>query len=413
MNKELALYLKSKQGLNRLFEKLREKYISLGRYNGSVTLKLITEDESIDIGNLLGKRIEQGSTLKTSFQEITKKIEQGKFSGFEWSELFQYYFKDKVVGKKEKKEIEKKEEIAFFELLLDKNKHSSYIGYMRKIVEEQGELYKLLLARYRKNKKELEQTFHSLVKLLDYIPEKPTSLPVFSAVTGNPHFLDFNRSENHLFLRILSFILDVEAPETLEEKITLLSEINVYTDPISNFVITYQLIGNTILEELSEKNQVVNLNLLNINQIEKIDTKGKKVFIFENPSILNTLIGLNVPMIITSGIPNLAFYKVLEKLDKNQNQMYYNGDFDPEGLLIAEKLKLKYPKIELFCYDKLDYEQSQSKEVISESRLKKLVSIKDLGLQDIKELLLQKRMAAYQEKNIDRIEQYIKRTMEN
>ena len=135
INRDLAHYLKSKHGFNRLFEKLKEKYISLGRYSGSVKIECVTEEESIDIGNLLGKRIEVGSTLKISFAEITKKIEQGKFSGFEWSKLFQYYFKDNIIDNKEKKEMDRKEEIIFFETLLEKNKDSSHIIYMNKIIE--------------------------------------------------------------------------------------------------------------------------------------------------------------------------------------------------------------------------------------------------------------------------------------
>ncbi|MEG0995110.1 MAG: DUF2399 domain-containing protein, partial [Bacilli bacterium] len=76
------------------------------------------------------------------------------------------------------------------------------------------------------------------------------------------------------------------------------------------------------------------------------------VFIFENPSILNALLQLNVDasVIITSGNPNFVIYEIIEKLILSGNHLYYNGDFDPEGLLIAYKLKEKYyDQLTLFC----------------------------------------------------------------
>lgn len=408
MNKELAEYLKSKKGLDRLFGKLREKYISLGVHSGSIYIDSITEIESVDIGNLLGKKIEQGSSIKTSFKEITKKIEQGRFAGFDWEELFKYYFKDRVISKKDQREISSNEESAFFKKLLDNNSTNQYVGYMRSIIEEKSDIYKIMRTKYRKDKDELEKEFASILKLLNNIPKAPISLPVFASVTGNPHYLDFNKSESNLFFRVLSSIKNTEYPKSPQDRAALLSEINVYMDPISNFVITYKLTGDSILEELNKRNQVVNLNLLNINHIENIDTQNKKVFIFENPSILNTLMDLNVPMIITSGIPNLALYRLLEKLSMNGNEMYYNGDFDPEGLLIAEKLKQRYPKLKLFCYDQTDYEMAASQEEINSSRLKKLDSIMTPELSKIKDILLKEKLAGYQEKNMQRIEEYIK-----
>lgn len=117
---------------------------------------------------------------------------------------------------------------------------------------------------------------------------------------------------------------------------------------------------------------VVNLNLLNIKNLDKLSTESKEVYVFENPSMLTSLMNLSVPIIITSRIPNLSLYTILQKLEESNTKIYYNGDFDPEGLLIAEKLKLRFSNIELFCYDALDYNNAKSKEKISSARLKKI-----------------------------------------
>ena len=69
----------------------------------------------------------------------------------------------------------------------------------------------------------------------------------------------------------------------------------------------------------------------------------------------------------------------------------------------------KFLQIKLFRYQKEDYFNSKSKNLVSESRLKKLDNIKLPELKQIKELLKKEKSSAYQEKNIQNIENYIKK----
>ncbi len=409
VNKELANYLKSKKGLTRLMNKLKEKYISLSRPSGTVVLNNLTEIESIDISNLLGKRINK-EKLKTSFKEITKKINEGKYSDFTWRELLNYYFNENIVTKEEEKFNKKQEEVEFYKKLFEENNNKKYIKTIKDIIINDEIISKIIKQKYHKNKITLQEELNNILLLLDNIPEYPTSLAVYASLTGNPHYLDLNKTTSTLFLKILSKIKNIEYKEKLESKINILSEINVYIDPISNFVITYKLTGNSILNELAKNNEVVNLNLLNINKLSKVDTNNKIVYVFENPSLLTSLIDLNVPIVITSGIPNISLYTLLKKLEESNTKIYYNGDFDPEGLLIAEKLKQRFPNIELFCYSDIDYNNAKSKEKISNSRLKKLDNINSKELQEIKNIILENKVSAYQEQNLDRIRKYIEKS---
>ena len=68
MNEELANYLKEKKGLTRLFDQLKDKYISLGRYSGTVELKITTPQEATDISNFLGKTVK----IDTEIQVIRR-----------------------------------------------------------------------------------------------------------------------------------------------------------------------------------------------------------------------------------------------------------------------------------------------------------------------------------------------------
>lgn len=411
MNEQLAKYLKSKKGLNRLLIELKNKYISLNRYSGSVKILNITKEESIDISNLLGRKVEENSTLKTSFSEITKKIEQGKYKGFNYDELFKYYFGNNIESKYNKRVKSNIDKEEYFNNFIKENSNNKNIKYIEDIINSKNDIYIILKKQYKKDKIELKKELSNILKLLDNIPKESISLPIYSSITGNPHYLDFNTKTSNLFFKILSYIKGVEYSSKVQDKINLLMSINVYVDPASNFVITYNLTGNYILDKLSKNNQIVNLNLLNINYLDNIDTKIKKVFIFENPSIMHSLLNLNIPIVVTSGMPNLSFYKLIDKLVKSGNELYYNGDFDPEGLLIANLLKEKYPNLNLFCYDKEDYNNSKSDEIINISRLKKLNNIDKSELNMIKNVLLNNKYSAYQEKNINRILQYIRETI--
>lgn len=410
VNKELADYLKSKEGLTRLMNKLKEKYISLSRPSGTVTINNLTEIESIDISNLLGKRIYKEDNFKISFREITKKINEGRYSDFTWQELLNDYFNENIITKEEEILTKKQEEIEFYNNIYEKNKDREYIEIIKEIMVNDEIISKIIKQKYHKNRLSLQEEINNILLLLDNIPEYPTSLAVYASLTGNPHYLDLNKNTSTLFLKILSRIKQIEYEEKLESKINILSEINVYTDPISNFVITYKLTGNSILNELAKNNEVVNLNLLNINKLSKVDTNNKIVYVFENPSLLTSLIDLNVPIIITSGIPNISLYTLLKKLEKSNTKIYYNGDFDPEGLLIAEKLKQRFPNIELFCYSDIDYNNAKSKEKISNTRLKKLDNINSKELKDMKNIILENKVSAYQEQNLDRIRKYIEKS---
>ena len=163
---------------------------------------------------------------------------------------------------------------------------------------------------------------------------------------------------------------------------------------------------------------VLNLNIDNISKLNNITGRNNNIFIFENPSILNYLKDkdLDISIIITSGIPNLAFYKLLENINSN-TILYYNGDYDPEGLLIADKLNnkysnIKYSNIKLFLYDGKSYFNTKPSVSVGNNRLHKLELVKSKELQEVKSLLFENKKCGYQENNLLFIEKFIKMKLE-
>ena len=99
-----------------------------------------------------------------------------------------------------------------------------------------------------------------------------------------------------------------------------------------------------------------------------------------------------------NGQPRLSALLLLDLLAQAGITVYYAGDFDPEGLLIAWKLKRYYGGS--FCYWQMtaeNYEESKSQERISDKRLKMLSHISDPGLEEILLAMKRDKVAGYQE----------------
>ena len=99
-----------------------------------------------------------------------------------------------------------------------------------------------------------------------------------------------------------------------------------------------------------------------------------------------------------NGQPRLAGLMALDLLAKSETRIYYAGDLDPEGVLIAQKLS-QYYKGEFYYWhmEAADYERCRSKEVISPKRLKILERITDERLKPVAALIGKYRTAGYQE----------------
>lgn len=103
----------------------------------------------------------------------------------------------------------------------------------------------------------------------------------------------------------------------------------------------------------------------------------------------------------TAGQLKLACYVAMDMFPEAYT-FFYSGDFDPEGLQIAQGLKKRYGKrLVLWNYTSELYERAVSDLALDEARLKKLDAIDIPELQDIRQCLLRYKRAAYQERMLD------------
>lgn len=99
-----------------------------------------------------------------------------------------------------------------------------------------------------------------------------------------------------------------------------------------------------------------------------------------------------------NGQPRLASLLVLDLLAKTNTIVYYAGDLDPEGLLIAQKLAQYYKgEFHYWCMDENHYEKCRSKEKISAKRMKILEKIRDERLLPVVEQIKMYEVSGYQE----------------
>ena len=107
-----------------------------------------------------------------------------------------------------------------------------------------------------------------------------------------------------------------------------------------------------------------------------------------------------------NGQPRLASILVLDLLVKSNVKIYYSGDLDPEGLLIAQKLRQYYKGDFFYWHMEIeDYRNGISKEVISDKRKKILDRIKDEELLPVANLMKEYCVAGYQENILDKFKE--------
>lgn len=399
--KEYSKYFKNKKGYDRFIKKIYEKYQSLAKFTGTIKLNNLSSDEAYVLSQLFSENYNSGDNIKISIKQFLKIMDRSKFEDFDIATLVKEYLNVPLLTNKELKNNLIIEEDKFYQELIKDNLK------LKKIINRDN---LFIHQRYIKNKDSLRKDLINVINLINNLPKEKIMISLFSATyTKNPHYLDLDTNTCNLFINILSYLSNINYPNTREDKIKLLYKYNIEMDNLSNYVLTYNLLSSRkSINELSKETLI--LNIKNILNTSMFDSKLKKVFVFENPSILTKILSLNIDIsvIISGGFPNNAVYLLIDKLIASGNTIYYNGDFDPEGLIIAYKLKDKYQdRLKLFCYDKIDYENCKSNNVISNSRLNKMAKIDDKNLNIIKNLLLENKLAAFQENN-DRIIKYLK-----
>ena len=153
------------------------------------------------------------------------------------------------------------------------------------------------------------------------------------------------------------------------------------------------------MEGFCKRREPIRLTLQTVGNLDQVAGMDLCVYIVENPAVFSVLLDRypEKSFVCGNGQLNLATYILLDKL-AGTTKLYYAGDYDPEGLLIAQNLKQRYGKtLTLWNYNVEWYQRYHSNDILKETRIKKLEKIVLPELQELKKIMQIEKKAAYQE----------------
>ena len=237
-------------------------------------------------------------------------------------------------------------------------------------------------------------------------------------LTGNPHAFDNGTADGNFLYQIIQMDMEsrsikIEASEIFpaykRQKSYLMA--GIMLDDISNYAMLYQVQAvkkdgsiHQGMAGFAREQHIVQVPLAVISEWELLRCSQDEIYIVENPSVFAVLCGKEKEKntrrayMCMNGQPRLAGLMVLELLAKSGTKVYYAGDLDPEGILIAQKLSRYYKgEFHYWHMETEDYEKCKSEEVISPKRMKILERITDDRLKPVVERIKAYGTAGYQE----------------
>lgn len=428
---ECIQYFRQRPVYHKLFAKMWDKYRSLGHFGGAVQLSGLTPEECRQLGGFFQKDFERKKTVSISAAAMEKALEKSRFSGLKWETVLQNYFQEELVGKKEQRQQENALREQFFERIIAVYPGNPGCVWLREVLGTKGEGYLLLMKQYGEQHEKLKENLTLLMQAIPRLPfladgdgeESCELLAVFAAeTTGDPHFFDMGTPGEQLLTAFLKSYIPRPSATAVpaegeraekavafrtEEKAELLYKAGLVRDELSNNTLVYGIIGigrdgerHEGISGFLKRREPLQLTLLTMRKLAQVrPQKGKRVYIVENPAVFAKLMRAwpEAAILCGNGQVRLATLILLELFDR-ETTFLYAGDYDPEGLQIAQRLKERYgERLQLWKYRRDLYEKYRSDVKIPEKSLQKLKHIYLKELQELKQAMLQQKKAAYQE----------------
>lgn len=422
IDEELVAYFKAKPYFQRFMAAWVNKIKVLGYVGGTVVLNDPTKEEIESLGAFLGKNLHGKNPIRITYQQFYKSVQASRFQDADLKHVFELYVGCELIANKKIASQQEIHDLQLYEELKSQFVNSHVAEWLSYLQKNRSQVYHRIIKIMNGKKKEQIQLTLTLqaINELPMWSEVNQQMAVFaSQVCKDPHFFDEGVALYLLVQSICYFKHVEEDPKSIIQKKRLLYEAGLLQDECSNFTMIAHLNAYTKNKELHvgwsgffNNYEPMNIHLGNLKQIDTIVNDVEKVLIFENPSVFGELVTFgkqgniqNLGYVCTNGQLNLSSYLLIEKISEAKIAMAYCGDFDPEGLLIADKVLSIDPNIELLCYEKEDYKCAISHKMASESRLKMLDLLENERLMEMANLLRKYKYCGYQE---NLIECYIK-----
>lgn len=388
MNKRIQVF-REELGFLKLFKLFKEKYRSLGRIGGSVSTKPFTPEELASIAGFLGVSPETLVRKGTiSLGDFERELAHTGFEDLSLLELMEESLQESIKTKKEELEIERREEMHFIDSLMSLfPEGSTWFEWIGTKPSETRWIWTL----FRQDQEGLREKLVTVATAFFKLPKKGEyeRLPFFAQrMTGNPHYFDRDEVAGKLLVNRLFFEQmqggneQATMPKSVEELNDLLAEYGLMRDDLWNFVTVQGLLASSdgvehpVWTAAVRSHSVMNMPIKELVKVDKIwPATGAHVWIVENSSVCSMIMDAisEAPIICTHGQVRAAGWLFLDRLAESGCTFHYSGDIDPEGIVIAARLKNRYgTRLRLWRMDQESYEQSLSNEKISPNRMAKV-----------------------------------------
>lgn len=419
---ECVAYFKSNKGFQRIMLKMKEKFKSLGVVGGTILLNNPVKVEKEALEGLMRKDYSKNKSITISLSSFQESLRRTKFIDVDLSDVLRMYFDDPLESTRSLAQTYSDKRDGFFFKFFEDYCDTSAGEWLERNYKIKKGVYTALIKKfdaemqpYTVEPELLKKELNTVCRGLNHLPFTyggKLRLPLFAAeISKNPHFFDMATFAGQMLVSGICHIFSEEKPTSAEQRAMLLYRVGILNDDVSNHVLCYGLEGgHSGWSGFADNGEPLVVTLANLNRVSDIRARNGKVYIFENPAVFSSVldklseIPVHASMICTYGQVKIAALVLMDMLAKNGCRMYYSGDFDPEGLQIADRLKSRYgDKLILWHYRADDYLSAISDNRFSPSRLKKLDSIKDQDLVDLAIIIKAEGIAGYQEKLIEEL----------
>lgn len=417
-NKECANYFKSQRAYHRCFEELRKKWKSYGKAAGRITLKQTSEEERRAVGGIIGKAFYE-ETIRFSFLEFEQGLQKTRFAPVDMKSVLEEYFGEPLITTQGRQKEEQERRKKFLDrscgYLEEKaGREAVALAWLQKMISEKKYGYQLLMREYAKDEKQAEllvQNVGNAVMKLKELTDKEDEYPLAvlaAEITDNPHYFDRSTTAGLLFVHAICCCENMELPEDAHQWRKLLTQVSIVPDNISSMVHGYGLRLLTkqgwhgAYDTFCERKEPYVITMENMKEIIGVQAVGEKVYIVENEMVFSYLIhnlkNSDYTLLCTSGQPRSVAWVLIPYILASGAKIYYNGDLDPDGICIADRLWKKFgDRIHIWSMSPEDYNKSLSKERIGDIGRAKLENIGHPILKKTAECMKEKKLAGYQE----------------
>ncbi|HAI85893.1 MAG TPA: TIGR02679 family protein [Firmicutes bacterium] len=447
-------FFRKEKGLHRLIDQVIQKYRRTGDIRGKVKLDRLDDAERAALSELFRADYSSRDSVAIPARCLAEALERTRFAGLELARILEGYQGGPIRTLAEERDERQAAKSAYFESLRDTCGSPHGRAWLDNAAVK-GPGSRSVHRSYGRDPAALRAQLETVLRALADLPTDPSRpdsgryerLPVFaSRIAGDPHGFDIHTELGKHLIAALNWVRASESPTAApiasplgaEDITELLAQFGIIRDDLLNFVTCTGILASGAAPcappgtarslatwvAACQEGAVLNVplrELVRVQSCRPFETcagpwehrdAGPAVFVIENSGVFSAVLDeiaddlprcvRRPPMVCTHGQFKLAAWIILGKLAAGGATLFYSGDFDPEGLQMAQKLMDRFPEsVQPWRYGLQDYLHCMPETPLPADRLAKLQTITAPLLLPAKEAMLAEQKAGYQERLID------------